>query len=222
MLATGNNLRSLSHFFRISKSSLSLMIPVICDAIYNALEIFIQVPRNSEEWEAIGNGFRKFWNFPGCCGAIDGKHVVIKAPFEAGSYFYNYKQQNSLVLMALVDDNYCFSYIDIGCNGRISDGGVFRNCNLSEALENGLLPEHHLVVLYTTGSESSKVRSDFEDTENGRFVEGSWRQLPSEGLVPIPRHMYNHPSQNAREIRENFADYFMGEESVSWQSRMIH
>ncbi|CAK1590963.1 unnamed protein product [Parnassius mnemosyne] len=146
MLATGNNLRSLSHFFRIAKSSLSLMIPVICDAIYNALEEFIQVPRYSEEWEAIANGFRKSWNFPGCCGAIDGKHVVIKAPFETGSYFYNYKQQNNLVLMALVDDNYCFSYIDIGCNGRISDGGVFRNCNLSDILENGLLPESHVIV----------------------------------------------------------------------------
>lgn len=45
MLATGNNLRSLSHFFRISKSSLSLMIPVICDAIYNALEKFIHVSK---------------------------------------------------------------------------------------------------------------------------------------------------------------------------------
>ncbi|CAG5050357.1 unnamed protein product [Parnassius apollo] len=45
MLATGNNLRSISHFFRISKSSLSLMIPVICDAIYNALEEFIQVSK---------------------------------------------------------------------------------------------------------------------------------------------------------------------------------
>ncbi|KAI5630649.1 hypothetical protein NE865_16639 [Phthorimaea operculella] len=36
MLATGNNLRSLSHFFRISKPSLSIMIPVICDAIYKS------------------------------------------------------------------------------------------------------------------------------------------------------------------------------------------
>lgn len=91
-------------------------------------------------------GFRKTWNFPGCCGAIDGKHIVLKAPFDAGSYYFNYKHQNSIVLMAVADDDYCFQYIDIGCNGRVSDGGVFRNCNLSNALENNALPDNHLLV----------------------------------------------------------------------------
>lgn len=200
--------------------------------------------------------------------------------------------------MALVDDNYCFSYIDIGCNGRISDGGVFRNCNLSDALENGLLPENHVIVAdaafplkpylmkpyggqnltqrekifnyrlsrarrivenafgilvsrfqifakplpYCPNTVDKIVRAccalhnwlritkspllagtmDFEDTENGNLVRGSWRQIPSDGLLPIPRHMYNHSSQNARQIREDFADYFIGEGSVAWQSRMIH
>jgi len=70
-----------------------------------------------------------------CCGAIDGKHVIIKAPPESGSLYYNYKESNSIVLMAVVDHKYCFSYIDVGCNGRVSDGGVFRNCSLYQALE---------------------------------------------------------------------------------------
>ena len=34
-----------------------------------------------------------------------------------------------------MDANYKFIYVDIGCNGRISDGGVFRNCNLYQMLE---------------------------------------------------------------------------------------
>ena len=37
--------------------------------------------------------------------------------------------------MALVDGDYKFKYVDVGCNGRISDGGVFKNCSLSTALE---------------------------------------------------------------------------------------
>lgn len=41
--------------------------------------------------------------------------------------------------MALVDAGYKFTYIDLGCNGRISDGGVFANCSLSSALENNAL-----------------------------------------------------------------------------------
>jgi len=37
--------------------------------------------------------------------------------------------------MAVVDADYKFIYVDVGCNGRISDGGVFRNSTFSEALE---------------------------------------------------------------------------------------
>ena len=44
-----------------------------------------------------------------------------------------------MVLLALVDADYKFIYIDIGCNGRISDGGVEWNTTLSSVLENSSL-----------------------------------------------------------------------------------
>ena len=40
----------------------------------------------------------------------------------------------SIVLLALVDANYMFRYIDVGCNGTVSDGGMYRNSTLSTAL----------------------------------------------------------------------------------------
>lgn len=70
---------------------------------------------------------------------MDGKHIVIKQPKNSGSYFFNYKGSFSVVLLALADANYKFLYVDVGCNGRISDGGVFRNSSLSSAMENNLL-----------------------------------------------------------------------------------
>ena len=42
----------------------------------------------------------------------------------AGSTFYSYKGHNSIVLMALVDANRRFIYVDIGCNDRVSDDVV--------------------------------------------------------------------------------------------------
>jgi hypothetical protein len=31
--------------------------------------------------------FYTLWNFPNCCGAMDGKHIVIRSPGESGSEF---------------------------------------------------------------------------------------------------------------------------------------
>lgn len=48
----------------------------------------------------------------------------------------------------MVDDNYCFSYVDIGCNGRASDGGIFKKSSLGQALQRNTLdiPEHSVIV----------------------------------------------------------------------------
>ena len=43
------------------------------------------------------------------------------------------------MLLVVVDADYKFTYVDIGCNGHISDGGVFSNCVLSRALEENTL-----------------------------------------------------------------------------------
>lgn len=69
---------------------------------------------------------------------MDGKHIVIEAPEKSGSFYYNYKGQHSTVLMALVDADYKFILVSVGCNGRISDGGVFRASGFSSFFANEL------------------------------------------------------------------------------------
>lgn len=145
-LATGNSYRNLQQSFRVSKAAISKFVPEVCDAIYEHLQDFLQVPDSEEKWKNIEKGFNTRWNFPNCYGAIDGKHINIRAPSHCGSFYFNYKGVNSIVLMAIVDDNYCFRYIDIGCNGRVSDGGVFQNCAIFTALENNILPDGGFIV----------------------------------------------------------------------------
>ena len=36
--------------------------------------------------------------------------------------------------MALVDANYKFLYVDIGCQGRLSGGAIYRNCSFYKSL----------------------------------------------------------------------------------------
>jgi hypothetical protein len=43
------------------------------------------------------------------------------------------------VLLALVDANYKFTYVDIGTNGRISDGGVYAKSGLAASLQTNSL-----------------------------------------------------------------------------------
>lgn len=42
-LATGMSYRSISHFYRVSKSAISQLIPEVCRAIFRALKQFIKV-----------------------------------------------------------------------------------------------------------------------------------------------------------------------------------
>ena len=72
-------------------------------------------------------------------GAIDGKHIVMQAPAQSGSTFYNYKWTHSIVLLAVCDAHYCFTLGDIGDTGQHSDGGVLSNSAFGQAMENGLL-----------------------------------------------------------------------------------
>ena len=79
------------------------------------------------------------WQFPNSIGAADGKYIAIIHPSKSGSEFYNYKGFFSIVLLAIVDYNYKFIFADVGCQGRISDGGVYRNSFFYRATQENLL-----------------------------------------------------------------------------------
>ena len=56
---------------------------------------------------------------------MDGKHIRIQAPPNAGSEFYNYKQFPSLNLLAVRDTDLKFTFVDMGHSwiwGKVVDG----------------------------------------------------------------------------------------------------
>lgn len=97
------------------------------------------MPSSTKEWTDVADQFDKQWNFPHCLGSMDGKHIILQSPIKSGTEYYNNKSFFSIVLFALVDANYNFIYANVGCQGRISDGGVFKNCDLYKKIANNSL-----------------------------------------------------------------------------------
>ena len=79
--------------------------------------------------------FNSEWNYPCCIGALDGKHIAIQQPPNSGSEFFNYKHFFRVLLLALVDANYKFLYVDFVAPGRAGDAGAFAGSSLKQALE---------------------------------------------------------------------------------------
>ena len=127
-LATGHTFSDLEADFKIHRTSISGIVIETCKAIYDSLKNeYLRLPQTKEDWKRIAKKTEDRWQFPNCIGAADGKHIPILHPKDSGSDFYNYKGFFSIVMLAIVDYDYRFLYVDVGCQGRISDGGVFRN-----------------------------------------------------------------------------------------------
>lgn len=135
-LATGNSYQSLQYSFRVEASTISKFLPQVCQAIIDAYkDDMLSCPKTEEEWLEVAEKFSSRWNYHNCLGAIDGKHIAMKKPSNAGSLYYNYKGFHSIVLLAAVDACYKFLYVDVGAEGGASDGGTWKNCTLHNALE---------------------------------------------------------------------------------------
>ena len=95
---------------------------------------YLELPSTNQEWENLASQNFDAWQFPHAIAAADGKHVAIKRPPGAVSEYYNYRGFHSIVLMALVTSDYKFLFADAGCQGRISDGGVWANCKFAKKM----------------------------------------------------------------------------------------
>lgn len=93
-----------------------------------------QTPDTEAAWLAISEQFHSIWNMPNCIGSVDGKHFRIVRPPSTGSLFYNYKHYYSVIMMAVSDAQYRFIYMDVGAEGKASDGGVWARTKLQRDL----------------------------------------------------------------------------------------
>ena len=134
-IATGESHQSLMYQYRVSHKTISRFIPEVADAIFNVLkDEYLKFSQSKQEWLEISGGIYNKLQFPNRIGAMDGKYIPIKCPKRDGSMFSNYKGFHSILLLGLVNSDYKFIFIDAGCQGRVSDGSVFRIMELYNLL----------------------------------------------------------------------------------------
>ncbi|XP_035661294.1 protein ALP1-like [Branchiostoma floridae] len=199
-LATGESYQSLGYAFRVAPNTLVSMVPEVCQAIYDHYhDMVFKCPTTEEEWKEVAQAFSNKWHFHHCCGCIDGKHVRIQAPAHSGSLYHNYKGFSSVIMLAVVDANYRFLYVDMGSYGADSDAGIFRETGLYQALEEDKaslpgsepLPDGDAAVPYfLVGDDAFPLRS--------------WLMKPhsKKELSPEER-IFNYRLCRARRIVEN-------------------
>lgn len=60
--------------------------------------------------EKIAEDFFNVWQFLDCLGALDGRHIIFRPSRSVETYTYNYKIDNSIVLLAVDYAYYKFIY----------------------------------------------------------------------------------------------------------------
>ena len=118
-----------------------------------------------------------------------------------GPKFFNYKGTFSIVLLAVVDAQYCLRVIDVGGYGRTSDGGILANSAFGRALRSGTLhlpadrplpgadhrgPQPHVLV----ADEAFPLRRNLMRPFPGR-------------TLPRDRRTFNYRLSRARLVVEN-------------------
>ena len=120
--------------------SANLPPPQVCKAILKEFQQeCLMCPTDPEDWKKIKESFRNRWNVPHAIGALDGKHIAVKKPQKSDSEYFNYKGYFSVVLLALVDADYKFVWVNVGASGSSFDAQIFNSSKLKSRIENGTL-----------------------------------------------------------------------------------
>ena len=177
--------------------------PEVCDAIVEAYaDEVIACPKTPQEWQPIADQFAKRWNFHNCVGAIDGKHVALTCPPpppKGGSIFYNYKGFHSIILRALVDADYKFSWVDVGRDGSSGDGEVFNASELKAATDDGSVgfPE-------ATSLPHDDKPIPYCIVGDDAFALWTWLMKPySKRHMTLAERIFNYRLSRARRVVEN-------------------
>ena len=202
-LASGDSYSSLSYAFRVAKSTISLFVPKVCTAIFDAYQAeAFMIEWTEEGWNTKAEKFYRRWNMPHTMGALDGKHVAIKKPKKSGTLYHNYKGFFSIPLLALVDADYRFLWAEVGGQGHMSDAQIYLETSLREAFEDGTINRPAPCPLTDDADDDTPV--PYFLVSDDAFALKDYCMKPFSRNTMAPRELiFNYRLSRARRVVEN-------------------
>ena len=155
--------RTLEDLFHIPENTICLIVSQAADAIWEKLSlIYMKCPSTEEEWQKISNDFFEKWtlstlywchrreaikeslarNTALVSSVQEALHCAlctVQAFANLGTLFRNYKGTFSLVLFAICNANYKFTYTHIGSAGSANDAAIWNCSTFKSHLDAGQL-----------------------------------------------------------------------------------
>jgi hypothetical protein len=146
-LGSSSELRTIGHLFGIDRNTAREILHEFCSVVVHLFfKRFIKFPATPQEIQTTINGFQDKFNYPVCLGALDGTHIPIKPPLGSETDYFNFKKYHSVIMLATVNSDLLFTYVNIGAPGRCNDASIFNRCILSEVIEDPIYANHFIMV----------------------------------------------------------------------------
>lgn len=107
ILKGGVNHASVADLFGVGHSTVGKLLSQFCDAMIKKHKELIKFPSTEKEKQTIAA--RYFEKFYDCFGSLDGTHIPILPPMEHAEDYHCFKGFHSINVLAMCDDNYCFT-----------------------------------------------------------------------------------------------------------------
>ncbi|CAF4210665.1 unnamed protein product [Rotaria sp. Silwood2] len=146
-LGSSSEFRTIGHLFGIGKSTAREIFHEFCSILVDKFfHRFIKFPTTDAEIKETIDGFLIKCGYPLCLGAVDGTHIAIKPPLGFECDYFNYKKYHSIIMLATVNSNLLFTYVNIGAPERCNDSSIYNNCSLSNVIQHPIYQNHFMMI----------------------------------------------------------------------------
>ena len=137
-LAHSNTQNELADVFNVGQSTIHNIVHSGVNALVGHLaKKAIKFPQGAE-LERVMKDFKRLCKLPMCAGAIDGTFMKIIKPSIWGDSFWCYKSHPAIIILAVVDSDGIFTFVDAGRAGSLGDAYTFNHSRLLKKIEDNV------------------------------------------------------------------------------------